>query len=105
MTKAAAPYRVMRCHRVFRSSIGRQGHRRAGELFEPRFGSRDVQELSERNSPRAAALDDTERGPRLRMVEAWMTDQSANPGKTDRFPPDGPIQGVGTVGFTTSAKE
>ena len=37
-----------------------------------------------------------------------MTEQGANSGKTDRFSPDGPIQGVqgvGAIGFTTAAEE
>ena len=34
-----------------------------------------------------------------------MTEQGANSGETDRFPPDGPIQGVGAIGFTTAAEE
>ena len=34
-----------------------------------------------------------------------MTEQGANSGKTDRFTPDWPIQGVGTIRFTTTAKE
>ena len=34
-----------------------------------------------------------------------MTEQGPNSRETDRFPPDGPIQGVGATGFTTAAEE